>query len=293
MHRVLILGGGGMLGHALWLACRDRFDAWVTLRSTSMNTGSPGSFSTGRAIEGVDVLHFQSVEGAFDAASPTVVINAVGVVKQSPAATDARLVEEVNGRLPHRLAALCARRGARLIHVSTDCVFSGRRGMYREEDEPDAEDVYGQSKRSGEVGPPVSLTIRTAFVGPELGTSHGLLEWFLAQAGGRVYGYRRAVFSGLTTPVLARLIADLVGREPLPVGIYHVSGQPIDKHRLLCLFRDVFRVPVEIVPRDVPVLDRSLDSSRFRALTGFEPPDWPTMVAGLAEIRPAGSKPAM
>jgi dTDP-4-dehydrorhamnose reductase len=292
MTRVLVVGGAGMLGHALWLACRDRLDAWVTLRSTLATSPGRALFDPARVVEGVDVLRFESVERAFARVGPEVVINAVGVVKQLTSDSDDARALEINGRLPHRLAALCAASGAHLVHVSTDCVFSGRRGMYREDDEPDPLDAYGRSKRQGEVNAP-ALTVRTSFVGPELQAAHGLLEWFLAQRGRRVRGYRRAVFSGLTTPVLAGALAGLIEQGPLPAGTWHVAGDPIDKYRLLCLLRDAFQVPVDIEPVDEPVLDRSLDSSRFRALTGFRPPDWPSMVAALAENRSARGTPPM
>jgi dTDP-4-dehydrorhamnose reductase len=293
MRRVLILGGTGMLGHSAWLACRDRFETWVTLRSRLADCGAAPAFVAQRVVDEVDAFRFDAVQRAFDAAVPDVVINAVGIVKQLIGNANAAAAAEINALLPHRLAALCTARGARLIHVSTDCVFSGRRGMYREDDEADADDLHGRSKRLGEVGAPSALTIRTSFVGPELATAHGLLEWFLRQSGRRVHGYRRVFFSGLTTPVLAGLLADLIERRPLPVGTYHVSGERIDKHRLLCLFRDAFGVDVEIEPVDTPALDRSLDSSRFRALTGFQAPAWPAMVAALAEIRSARAGPAM
>jgi dTDP-4-dehydrorhamnose reductase len=188
-----------------------------------------------------------------------------------------------NALFPHDLAAACRERGARLIHISTDCVFSGRKGGYTETDRPDPEDVYGRSKLLGEVATPGALTLRTSMIGREIATSRGLLEWFLAQSGGTVRGFTRAVFSGPTTPVLSRAIADVLERHQSLEGLYHLGAEPIDKHALLLALRDAFGLDVEIEPDDGVVIDRSLDSSRFREATGWAAPTWEEMVAELAE----------
>jgi dTDP-4-dehydrorhamnose reductase len=184
------------------------------------------------------------------------------------------------------VAALCARRGIRLIHVSTDCVFSGRRGSYTERDEPDPVDLYGRSKLLGEPSGPGVLTLRTSMIGWELsGRRQGLLEWFASQAGATVDGYTRAIFSGPTAPVLARVIVDVAERHPNLEGLWHVGAEPIAKHDLLLRLRDALALPVEVAPKDEVVIDRSLDSSRFRAETGWSSPSWDEMVAELAATR--------
>ena len=211
------------------------------------------------------------------------VVNCIGVIKQLPGAHDPIVSIGINSLFPHRLRALCHAAGARLIHVSTDCVFSGRKGMYAEADPSDAEDLYGRSKFLGEVGGEGAVTLRTSIIGRELSGTSGLVEWFLAQRGGKAEGYSRAIFSGLTSIALARVILDVAASHPELSGVYHVSVDPISKLDLLRLLNDAFDARVEIAPNDRVAIDRSLDSSRFRAATGFTPPSWPDLVREMAE----------
>jgi dTDP-4-dehydrorhamnose reductase len=233
-----------------------------------------------RIVPGVRAEEPRTIARALDETRPDAVVNCIGIVKQ--AVDDPEPAIRINALFPHRLAAACRERGARLIHVSTDCVFSGEKGGYVESDLPDPVDTYGRSKLLGEPATPGALTIRTSMIGRELATSHGLLEWFLAQSGGSVRGFRRAVFSGPTTPVLSRAIADVIERHSELDGLYHLSAEPISKHDLLVKLRDAFALDVEIEPDDSVVIDRSLDSSRFREAAGWQPPTWLEMVAELA-----------
>jgi dTDP-4-dehydrorhamnose reductase len=211
------------------------------------------------------------------------VINAVGLIKQLAGANDALAAIPINSVLPHRLARLCDLVGARLIHISTDCVFSGRKGMYKETDDPDANDLYGRSKFLGEVAYPNTVTLRTSIIGHELSTAHGLVGWFLAQDG-TANGYSRAVFSGLSTVELARIIRDYVIPQPELVGLYHVSSDPINKLDLLRLVAKVYGKTIEIIPSEKVVIDRSLDSTRFRQITGYHPPPWDQLVTAMRDF---------
>jgi dTDP-4-dehydrorhamnose reductase len=277
--RVLILGAGGMLGHKVWQACRNRFDAWAAVRSRG---GMPAElYEPSRVVTGIDAAHVDSIVSAFAAVRPHAVVNCIGIVKQLPAAMDAVPSLLVNAIFPHRLAALCRAADARLIHVSTDCVFSGRQGRYREGDPPDAEDLYGRTKLLGEVSAPGTLTLRTSMIGRELTTAHGLLEWFLSERGRAVRGYRQAVFSGPTSNEIARLIADVLERFPDLTGVYHVSADPIDKYDLLCRLNVAFRAQIRVEPADDVRIDRSLDSSAVRMATGWTAPPWDDMIAEL------------
>jgi len=280
--RVLILGASGMLGHKLWQGFQDRFETWGTVRSSYHKYARFSLFDPGRLLGGVSASDFDTVVRGFETIQPGVVVNAIGVIKQLPAAQDPIASIEVNALFPHRLAQVCRARGARLIHISTDCVFSGRKGMYKEEDAPDAEDMYGRSKLLGEVSEPNCLTLRTSLVGRELETSHGLVEWFLSNRGQCVQGYTNAIWSGFPTVILAKVIADIIDRHRELSGVYHVSSDPITKYELLCLLRNTYQVPVEIERFPDVSVDRSLDSSRFRAATGYVPPLWPEMVQAMA-----------
>ena len=281
--RVLILGASGMLGHKLWQVFRDRFETWGTVRSSYQEYARYDLFNRERLLGGVDASDISTVVRAFDKVQPHVVVNGTGIVKQSPAAKDPIVGIEVNSLFPHRLAAICQASGARLIHISTDCVFSGRKGMYSEEDVPDAEDLYGRSKLLGEISGPYCLTLRTSLIGRELESTSGLAEWFLSNRGRRVQGYANAIFSGFSTLALASIIADVIERHPDLSNIYHVSSEPISKYQLLCLLREAFEIPIEIEPIPHLNIDRSLDSHRFRSATGYVPLSWEAMVQAIAK----------
>jgi dTDP-4-dehydrorhamnose reductase len=274
-----VLGGSGMLGHKAYQVLQTAGDVWCTVR-TPGSLKSAGLFRADRVIEGVDFDQDGESERAIDLVRPDAVVNCVGVVKQSPQAQGPLASITTNSLLPHRLARACSQRGARLIHISTDCVFSGRVGNYSEADLPDPPDLYGRSKLLGEVDQPEHLTIRTSMIGRELHAHRGLLDWFLAQSG-TVKGFSRAVFSGLTTLELARVLAAIILEHQELSGIYHVSAEPIDKFRLLTLIREVYGREIEIREDAGVVIDRSLDSTRFRRATGWTPPSWPVMIAEM------------
>jgi dTDP-4-dehydrorhamnose reductase len=187
-----------------------------------------------------------------------------------------------NALLPHELSEICGRRGARLIHFSTDCIFSGQRGNYGEDDVADAMDIYGRTKFLGEVTSPNAITLRTSIIGRELIHSQSLLEWFLAQNHRRIFGYRRALYSGVTTNRLADVVGDLIEKEPHLNGLYQVTGQTVSKFELLTLLREAYQLDVEILPDDQFVCDRSMRGDKFRAATGYLSPPWPELAAELA-----------
>lgn len=279
--RVLVLGGSGMLGHKLWQVLDQRMDAYATLRTTEHPAARPALLDPARTIPQVAADSFDTVERALDSAQPQVVVNCIGIVKQAREARDPIPSISINSLFPHRLAALCRAEGVRLIHVSTDCVFSGRVGRYTEDDIPDPVDLYGRSKLLGEVEDGDCLTVRTSIIGRELSGTSGLLEWFLGQPT-EVRGFRRAIFSGLTTQALSRMIASIIIDHPDLSGVRHVASTPISKFDLLCLLKNAYRLSVEIVPDDEIACDRSLDGTRFEQETGLQSPSWREMVAELA-----------
>jgi dTDP-4-dehydrorhamnose reductase len=231
-------------------------------------------------ISGVDVRVPDEPQRLLLDERPQVVINAAGVVKQRVAAADPVESIEVNSLFPHRLAASCRQAGARLVHISTDCVFSGNRGNYREADSPDPVDLYGRTKLLGEVTSDGCLTIRTSIIGLELAHYSGLIEWFLRQTE-TVRGYRQALWNGLTTIELARVIDKLVKRKDLD-GVWHVSAEPISKYQLLSDLAAHLKVRTAVVPDDTVVIDRTLNSERFRKALPYTPPAWGQMLRELA-----------
>ena len=279
--RLLILGGGGMLGHKLWQVSRARCDAWVTVRGAAGAYARYGIFDDDRLIPLVDAADFDSFVRAVDTVRPDAVVNCIGIVKQVAAAKDPVASLTVNSLFPQRAAAHCRTAGIRFVHISTDCVFSGTRGGYSEEDQPDAADLYGRSKLLGEPDAP-ALTLRTSMIGRELSTTSGLLEWLLSQRNGTVDGYVGARFSGLTTHALSGVLLDILEREPGLSGLYHLAADPISKHDLLVLLRDTLELSIDIRPRHDVLIDRTLDGSRLAAAARLTIPGWPAMVRELA-----------
>ena len=283
--RVLVLGGTGMLGHKLVqrLAARGLWVA-ATIRSASVPDAPAASAALNCAdcvLAGVDVLLDAALTKAFDRAEPDVVVNAVGVIKQLDAAKEPIPSILTNSLLPHRIAAICAKNGARLIHLSTDCVFAGRKGPYTESDPADAEDLYGRSKLLGEVGQSGCLTLRSSIVGRELRGRSSLIEWFLSQRGGRATGYAGALYTGMTTSVMADLIGLLATDYPDLHGIWHVASDPITKYDLLTLVNRQFGLGIELSRDEKFLMDRRLNGGRFHARTGFSAPNWEAMIAEM------------
>jgi len=279
--RVLILGGGGMLGHKLYQTLAQSADTFVTLRQPRARYAPLRLFDATRVIDRIDVGTDEDLSRAFSVAHPDVVINAVGIVKQRHDAHDAVQSISINALLPHRLATRCVQSGTRLIQLSTDCVFSGVRGSYAEGDVPDARDLYGRSKLLGEVEGPGCVTVRTSMIGREIGSARGLLEWFLSQRGGTVRGFTRARFSGLSTAELSRVIGRITLERADLEGVWHVAGEQISKFDLLSLVNRAFGCGTTITADESFVCDRTLDATRFMNATGYRPPPWAAMVAEL------------
>lgn len=286
MTRLLIVGGGGMFGHRLWLTARPHHETWFTLRGPLPAAPWAALVDPARVVECLNVTEIDQVRRVIDEIRPEVVVNAAGVVKQRPEADDPVTSIGVNALFPHQLAKICSDREVRLIHLSTDCVFSGAKGGYVEADIPDAADLYGRGKLLGEVSGPGLLTIRTSMIGRELTGALGLVEWLIGQRGRTIEGYRRAIFSGLTTHELARTTLAVIADHPKLDGVWHVAAPPIDKFALLSLLRDALGLDLKINPSDRVTLDRSLDDHRFRRQTGLPIPDWQTLIHELARDAP-------
>ncbi len=280
---VLVIGGSGMLGHKLVQVLSRKFDLSATLRSNITQYPKCPTPNNVKFFEDIDIENFAAVETVFKVLKPEVVINAVGIIKQVSSARNAVKTLTVNAVFPHRLAEIAAQMRARLINISTDCVFNGKKGDYVETDVADAYDLYGKSKHLGEVTEGNCLTLRTSIIGRELNSSHSLLEWFLSQRGGAVKGYQRAVFSGFPTLILAGIIGDIIENHASLNGLYHVSSEPINKFELLKLVKNAYQTDVKIELDTNFVIDRSLNSARYRTATGFVPDSWENMIALMAD----------
>ncbi len=283
-----MLGAAGMLGHKLCQVLGASFEVYGTFRNAVPDT--PRIYENTIPIPGVDVSRGDSLGRAVATARPDVVVNAVGIVKQLALAKDAISSIQVNSLLPHVLARMGTDHGFRIVHISTDCVFSGRKGGYTEDDTPDPVDLYGRSKLLGELDGATALTLRTSIIGRELRTRNGLVEWFLSQRGGSVNGFARAIYTGLTTEALALTIVSVLRSEHPLHGLWHVSSPAISKYDLLRRLNVAFATGTEIVRDESVVCDRSLESARFWAMTGLGTPLWDDMIASMAnDSTPYGS----
>lgn len=281
--KILIIGGSGMLGHKLVQRWGARFDVWATLKGVYEDYQRFGIFDREKTVERVDAERFETVEDAVRRVQPQVIFNAVGIIKQLPSSKNVIKTLTINSIFPHRLAETAQKFDARLINIGTDCVFDGKKGNYKEEDVSDAADIYGKSKNLGEVSGKNCLTLRTSIIGRELQTSHSLVEWFLSNRGKKVKGFVNAIYTGFPTIVLADIIADLMLNHQELCGLYHVSAEPINKYDLLKLINEAYQAEIEIEPFEDFRIDRSLDSTKFRKETGFQPSEWREMIRKMAD----------
>lgn len=270
-----------MLGHEAIRVLAPDFEVWGICRNPEAlpELGVPHD----RILGGLDAMDVDSAYGIIEQVQPDLVLNAVGIVKQRADAKAAIPSVKVNSLWPHVLADACDKHDARMVHVSTDCVFSGSRGIYREVDVPDAFDLYGRSKLLGEVTDrDNAITLRTSIIGWQIGEPTGLVSWFAAHRNESLKGFTKAVFSGLTTRALTEVVRDVVLPDPSLNGLWHLSVDPIDKYSLLTQLAGYLGWGIDMTPSEDIVIDRSLDSTRFRERTGWTPPDWSQLLAGLA-----------
>lgn len=259
MVNTLILGAGGMLGSQL-------------LKSLGQHA---------QGVSGHDIRNWPAFEAVLEKSQATTIINAIGWVKQRDTVGDPTDLIEINALFPHRLAKHCLLHGRRLIHFSTDCVFSGLTGNYSETDRPDPIDLYGQSKWLGEVTGRNIFTLRTSFIGLERQRKTSLIEWFLAQTQ-PILGYSQAIYSGFTTLEMARIVERIVAAPDESAGLYHVASSPISKHDLLVLLRNALGSELSISPYNDFSCNRSLDGDKFNRTFRYEPASWPAMIQELA-----------
>lgn len=278
MSKILIVGANGMLGGSLfrYFSRETKHEVLGTLRSASAADHFKNQGFNNLNL-GVEVRDPTSVENLVKDFVPDYVFNCVGVIKQLDESKSPIPSIEINSLLPHRLAKFCDSVGAKLVHFSTDCVFSGSRGAYTEDDIPDAFDLYGRSKLLGEVAYGRHLTLRTSIIGHELDKSVSLVDWFLKQSE-TVKGYSKAIFSGLPTICVAEFLAQYIVRENAPAGLLHLSVDPIDKYTLLKIVAERYDVQTSIEEYAEFKIDRSLDSTKLRQAVGFKPESWELMI---------------
>lgn len=280
--RVLILGVTGMLGHTLFkeMSKNSNFNVFGTTRNKN---GLQEYFTIdelSRIRDGVDAGNFETVIRAIASVQPTVIINCIGIIKQLAISKDPLTAINVNAQLPHMLSLVTRTANARLIHISTDCVFKGTKGAYTEEDESDADDLYGRTKFLGEVTYPHCITLRTSIIGHELKTNYSLVDWFMSQEK-EVNGYVNAIYSGFPTLEIVNIISNYVIPAKQLSGLYHISSEPISKYNLLSIIKKVYEKDIQINPYENFVIDRSMKSEKFKKVTGYNPPSWEKMIEDM------------
>jgi len=279
--KVLIIGATGMLGYSLFsnLSEYSELDVYGTVRNVK---GKERFFIDypNNIIEGVEVDNVHNVEAVIGKLAPDVVINCIGLIKQHGISKQHFDAISINSLLPHQLASICTRIEAKFIHFSTDCIFAGTKSGYRENDIPDATDLYGRSKSLGEVDYFPHLTLRTSIIGHELSSSVSLIDWFLSQEN-RTKGFSKAIFSGLPTCVIAKLLAEYILPKPELTGLYHLSVAPIDKYSLLKLVSTIYGKDIDIEESTELTIDRSLNSDRLLKLIDFKVPTWEALITDM------------
>jgi dTDP-4-dehydrorhamnose reductase len=281
--KILVLGATGMLGHKLIQGLSKDYEVTGTIRRDSSVFKKIPIFSETNLIGNIDGYKISTIDDAIKELDPDVVINCIGIVKQLKEAQDPVKSIIINSLFPNQLADICVSKNIRLIHYSTDCVFSGRKGKYVETDFPDADDLYGRTKFLGELNQSGCLTLRTSIIGRELVTAHSLIEWFLSQEGKSVNGFTKAIFSGLTTNSHANIVKKIIGGYPDLEGLYHLAGDPISKYELLTIVKKQYGLSIRINPDEHEVSDRSLSVAKFKSDTEIVIPSWLEMIKEMYE----------
>lgn len=284
---ILIFGVAGLIGSTLSriLALESQMQIFGTTRRADFNSALVG-LRDNQIFKNVNIENIDTIVGLIEKSKPSVIINCAGITKHLPESSDPMASLTVNSLFPHRLGKLCKLMGIRLVHISSDCVFSGSIGSYTEKSITDAQDLYGKSKALGEVIDQSNcITLRTSTIGHEIETKYGLLEWFLRQDY-ECTGFSRAIFSGLTTLELAKLIRDRVIPNKNIYGLYNISSEPISKHELLCLIANTYKKDIRIVKDENFIIDRSLNSNKFFESTGYIAPGWINMINDMHKASP-------
>ena len=282
--KVCVLGAGGMLGHMLVRSLSESHDIYGTTRESPNDSSLLAKFLSKNCwIGGVDATDFESVKQVFDDQVFDVAINCIGLIKQRGSYVNDKEMMQINAEFPHQLAELANQNAAKMIHISTDCVFSGSKGNYCETDEPDPVDAYGRSKLLGELNDTKNLTLRTSHIGRELSIKRSFIEWLLSQRGKQVNGFSHAIYSGLTTRELSKVIAQLIASNLSVYGLSHVSSSSISKLEIINKLNQLLDLRIVVTPDASLQIDRSLNSQKFQTMTGIVPTNWDRMLSEFCQ----------
>ena len=282
--KLLILGGSGMVGHSLIKKLSNQYEIFSLLRKhpdMDSNQFFEKVLPKNQCIFIDDINEYEHLNNTVKKISPNIMINCIGVIKQRDKNENGLHMVRINSLLPHLLNEICNKNKIKLIHLSTDCVFSGTKGNYQESDNPDPIDEYGESKLLGEIKKGNALTIRTSFIGPELFNKKSLFEWVKSQKNGEIDGFENAIYSGLTTLAFSKIIENIIDKHQDLNGIWHISSNPISKFDLIEMINQKFNLKIKINRNSSFRCDRSLNSSKFQEETKIQIPSWKTMIDNL------------
>jgi dTDP-4-dehydrorhamnose reductase len=282
--KILILGSTGLLGSALlkYFSKKNNFKCYGGIRKKS-DTIKLKNIKNIKLYK-INYKKKRDIIKVFNQIKPDLIVNCIGVIKQLVQKKKVSEILRVNSVLPHYFAQIVnLQKKIRLIHFSTDCVFSGTKGKYRETDLPDAQDIYGRSKLLGELSYPNTLTLRTSVIGHELQTKYSLLNWFLDQKKS-VKGYKNAIFSGLTSLEIAKVLDKFIIPNKNLEGLYHLSGKKISKYDLLNLIKKVYKKDIKININKNVKINRSLNSNSLQQITGYKPSGWNKIIKEMFEF---------
>lgn len=271
-----------MIGHKMYQVLSKVYaDTWVLFKKKTCEVASNEIFNQDKIIDNFDLIHLDKLHVILDSLMPDVIINAAGITIRRGINENQYRSIMINAALPHFLDNWTKINKKRLIHFSTDCVFSGKKGFYSEESVTDAEDRYGKTKALGEVISSNSLTLRGSMIGRELENKTELLEWFLAQKETNIKGYTNVIYSGITTFRMANYVKNIISDFPFMHGLYNISSVSITKHELINLFNTSFNNGNSIYPDDTYASNKDLDSDKFYRETGWQKPCWNELIAEL------------
>lgn len=282
--KLLILGGSGMVGHTLIKQLLAKHEIFTILRNRTDLQSSKffeKILQKDRCVLIDDINQYENLNNIIKQISPDIIINCIGVIKQRNDIKNTLNMIRINSLLPHILNDICHTNKIKLIHLSTDCVFSGNRGNYKESDNPDPTDKYGESKLLGEINEGTSLTIRTSFIGPELFNKKSLFEWIKSQKNTEIDGFENAIYSGLTTLTFAQVIENIIDKHLDLSGVWQVSSDSISKFELIKMINQKFNLNIKINRNSSFQCNRSLNSSKFKKKTAIKIPSWESMINNL------------
>jgi len=275
--KILIFGATGLLGNKLFLdfQSKKKYVTLGTCRKKNINL-IPNKLKKNIIILN-NLYNISKLISVFKKVKPNIVINCLGIIKQSPKINNKNELMYINGFFPHILSFLCIMNHSRLFHFSTDCVFSGKKGNYNENYIPDAKDLYGLSKINGEINNKNSITFRTSIIGRELRNKKSLLEWFLSQKN-YVHGFTNVIFSGLPVKEIGYILDKIILSKKKLFGVYHLSSQPISKFNLLILFNARFKKSLNILRNNKICINRSLNSRKLNKAINYRSKNWKKLV---------------